>query len=150
MRPSWDQFFFNIAREVATRSTCLRRQIGCVIEYDHTIIATGFNGPPRGYPHCTKCAREGLPSGTRVDLSKAAHAESNAIANAARMGIRTLGSELYLSEGLTPCTECTKLIVNAGISVVHILVGEGYPDWSSSREMLETTGVKIIEHRRPS
>ncbi len=144
MRQSWDDFFLDIAERISKRSTCLRRQYGCVLVRDKTIVSTGFNGAPRGCAHCIDigCAREGMASGTHHELCRAAHAEQNAIANAARMGICVAGSELYIYPPDIPCPLCTKIIINAGISVIHYKT-TGYPGWEISQKFFEEAGVTL-------
>ena len=98
-RPTWDQYFIDITHLVATRSTCLRRQVGALLVKDRNILATGYNGTPSGIRHCeeTGCLRERLkvPSGERHELCRGLHAEQNAIIQAARHGINIDGSSLY-------------------------------------------------------
>lgn len=127
-RPDWDSYFMMLAAAAATRSTCLRRQIGAVIVREGQVISTGYNGAPRGVPHCseTGCLREklGIPSGERHEICRGSHAEMNAIAQAAAVGIATAQAELYCTHA--PCAFCTKAIINAGIHrIVYI---HGYPD----------------------
>ena len=88
-RPSWDEYFMQMAELTAQRSTCLRRQVGAIIVKEKHIIATGYNGAPKGLPHCEElggCLREKLeiPSGERHELCRALHAEQNAIIQALR------------------------------------------------------------------
>ena len=90
-RPSWDEYFMEMAVLTAKRSTCMRRQVGAVIVKDRHIIATGYNGAPRGIAHCADrggCLRQklGIPSGERHELCMALHAEQNAIIQAATLG----------------------------------------------------------------
>lgn len=86
-RPGWEEYFMSIARQVATRSTCTRpnRQVGCVITVGKRIVATGYNGPPSGLPHCEDagCARGDAPSGELHELCRGLHAEQNALVQAA-------------------------------------------------------------------
>ena len=147
-RQSWDDFFFDIAEQVSQRSTCLRRQYGAVLVKDKTIISTGFNGAPRGCVHCVDigCAREGAPSGTLHELCRAAHAEQNTIANAARMGICTMNSELYLQPADLPCPLCTKIFINAGITMIHYKT-TNYPGWELSNALLQEAGVTLWQHK---
>lgn len=102
----------------ATRSTCLRRKVGAVLVRDRSVISTGYNGAPRGVSHCETCLRVTLevPSGERHELCMGAHAEANAIAQAARMGVSTLGATLYSTT--EPCVFCTKMIINSGVTRV--------------------------------
>lgn len=98
-RPSWDKYFLQLADLVSSRSTCLRRHVGAVLVRDERIIATGYNGAPKGIKHCLDigCFREqeGIPSGQRYELCRGVHAEQNAIINAAYYGISTQGAILY-------------------------------------------------------
>ncbi len=125
-RPELDAYFMEIARVVARRSTCLRRNVGAVIVKGKQIVSTGYNGASAGHPHCLEigCAREGVPSGQRSELCRAAHAEQNAINFAARYGIPIEGATLYTTH--YPCSWCAKSIVNSGIS--RVVFGEDYPD----------------------
>lgn len=143
-RPSWDQYFMDITRLVATRSTCLRRQVGAILVKERNILATGYNGVPSGISHCdvVGCLRERLkvPSGERHELCRGLHAEQNAIIQAARHGINIDGSTLYCTT--MPCIICTKMLINAGIST--IVYAEGYAD-DLAREMLAETGISICQ-----
>jgi len=127
-RPDWDTYFIAIAMMAATRSTCLRRQVGAVITCGNQIVSTGYNGAPSKTAHCldTGCLREslGVPSGERQEMCRGSHAESNAIAQAARMGIATDGAAIYCTH--EPCSLCTKVILNAG--VVRIVYVREYRD----------------------
>ena len=142
-RPSWDDYFMSIAQLAATRSTCLRRQVGAVITKDKKILATGYNGAPAGLKHCLDigCLRDklGIPSGERHELCRATHAEQNAIVQAATHGVSIKDSILYCITH--PCILCSKLIINAGIK--KIVIRESYPD-ELSQEMLKEAGVEIV------
>jgi dCMP deaminase len=142
-RPSWDEYFMGIARLAATRSTCLRRQVGAVIVKDKRILTTGYNGAPAGLPHCLDigCLRDELniPSGERHELCRATHAEQNAIVQAAALGVSIKDSVMYSTT--QPCILCTKLIINAGIK--KIMIEDSYPD-RMSEEMLKQAGVQIV------
>ncbi len=139
-RPSWDEYFMDITRRVATRSTCLRRAVGAILVHDKRIIASGYNGGPSGLAHCLDigCLREklGIPSGQQHELCRGIHAEQNAIIQAARYGVSIEGSVLYCTT--QPCTQCTKMLINAGIT--EIVYAEGYPD-DLARELLEESGI---------
>lgn len=117
-----------ITRVVATRSTCLRRQVGALLVRDKRILSSGYNGAPRGLKHCADvgCYREnlGVPSGHRQELCRGLHAEQNAIVHAAYHGINIAGSTLYVTH--QPCVTCAKMLINAGIKKI-IFAGE-YPD----------------------
>ena len=142
-RKSWDETFFAIAQELSERSTCKRRHYGCIIVRDKTILSSGFNGAPRGLPHCIDigCAREGIPSGTHHELCRATHAEQNAIANAARTGMNIYGSTIYIMD--VPCTLCAKILINVGIEEVKSLA-TNYPDYKQSLELFALAGIPVI------
>ena len=133
-----------IAMLAATRSTCLRRQVGAVIVKQKKVLATGYNGAPSGLRHCLDigCLREemGIPSGQRHELCRAIHAEQNAIIQAATSGVSIEGAILYSTT--FPCILCAKMLINAGIKEIYI--AEGYPD-ELSRSMMEEAGV-VINH----
>ena len=129
-RESKDDYYLSIADTVLARSTCLRRKYGAVIVRDDEIIATGYNGSPRGTKNCCDigyCKREmeGIPHGERYELCNAVHAEANAIISASRRDM--IGATLYLSgqeaDGTplvdtAPCSMCYRLILNSGISSI--------------------------------
>ena len=119
-RASWDEYFMNIAREVATRATCDRKHVGAVIVRDRSILATGYNGSIAGLPHCDE---EGhlMEDGHCV---RTIHAETNAVIQAARNGVRIDGGAIYVTA--SPCFSCFKLIANAGIK--KIVYSEFYRD----------------------
>jgi len=143
-RLSWDDYFMEITRLVAKRSTCLRRQVGAIIVRDKRILATGYNGAPRGLAHCseTGCLREkmGVPSGQKQELCRGLHAEQNAIIQAALSGVSIAESQLY--SVTQPCVVCAKMIINAGIK--RIVFEEGYPD-PLAEQMLKEAGVEMID-----
>ncbi|MDD5987186.1 MAG: cytidine/deoxycytidylate deaminase family protein [Eubacteriales bacterium] len=142
-RPSWDEYFMKMAQLAASRSTCLRRQVGAVIVKDRHVIATGYNGAPKGLPHCADiggCLREqlGVPSGERHELCRALHAEQNAIIQAATLAQSIEGATIYVTN--QPCSICAKMIINAGIE--RIVVEDGYPD-KMAQDMLREAGLAI-------
>jgi dCMP deaminase len=144
-RPNWDIYFLKITEDVGRRSTCFRRQVGAVIvNKDHQIVATGFNGKARGNPHCDEigCIKEtmGFKSGEGNDWCTAVHAEQNALLQA---GKESNGSTLYLS--VYPCKICARLIVNAGIK--KVVIAGNYPD-ATGLETLEKCGIIIILHEQ--
>jgi dCMP deaminase len=143
-RPTWDEYFMGIAQLTAQRATCLRRQVGAVIVQDKHMVATGYNGAPRGIAHCDEmggCLREQLkiPSGERHELCRALHAEQNAIIQAATSGLSIEGATIYITH--QPCIICAKMIINAGIR--KIIVNTGYPDEMAVR-ILDEAGLKIV------
>uniref|UniRef100_A0A6M3MCY3 Putative CMP/dCMP deaminase zinc-binding n=1 Tax=viral metagenome TaxID=1070528 RepID=A0A6M3MCY3_9ZZZZ len=120
MSNRWDRYFFDICIAVSSKSSCLSRQVGAILVRDHSIVATGYNGPARGFPHCKmQCPRKvaGYKSGEGLHICPAAHAEGNCIANAARLGVIVSNTTLYLNQ-TTPCKDCMILLVNAGITEV--------------------------------
>lgn len=143
-RPTADQYFMEMANLVSSRSTCLRRAVGAVIVKDGHVLSTGYNGAPKGVPHCseTGCLREQLKvaSGTRHELCRGVHAEQNAVAQAAFHGTSVRGSTIYTTT--FPCSLCAKILINAGIR--EIVYSEGYMD-DLSKEILSKTDV-ILRH----
>lgn len=144
-RPSWDEYFMEMAELTARRSTCLRRHVGAVIVQDKHIVATGYNGAPRGIRHCGDrgegCLRQalGVPSGEKHELCRALHAEQNAIIQAATLGQSIEGATIYVTN--QPCVICAKMLINAGIR--RIVVREGYPD-ELAVDILREAGIKIV------
>lgn len=143
MRPDWDSYFMQIAQVVATRSTCIRRQVGALLVKDKNILATGYNGAPTGLEHCAQvgCLRAqlGVPSGERHELCRALHAEQNAIIQAAVHGTKIAGGTLYCTH--QPCVVCTKMLINAGI--VRVVIANNYPD-KLAEEMLQAAKITIV------
>ena len=141
-RPSWDEYFIDIAELVSRRSTCLRRSVGAVIVKNRRILSTGYNGAPTGLRHCCEvgCIRERLniPSGERHELCRGLHAEQNAIIQAALHGVSVKDATLYCTNH--PCIICSKMIINAGI--INIIYRQGYQD-ELAIEMLEEAGIKV-------
>lgn len=149
LRPSWDEYFMQITHLVASRATCLRRKVGAILVRDKRILTTGYNGPPAGLPHCDElggCLRDklGVASGERHELSRAVHAEQNAIIQAAVHGISIKGAILYATN--QPCSLCTKMLVNAGIR--EFVIADGYPD-DLAREIMEQAGVVVRKVNYP-
>ena len=137
-----------MAELTAKRSTCLRRQVGAVIVKDRHIIATGYNGAPRGLKHCDEkggCLRQqlGVPSGQRHELCRALHAEQNAIIQAATLGQSIEDGTIYVTH--QPCVICAKMIINAGIN--RIVVREAYPD-EMATEILDEAGIRVIHLKK--
>ena len=112
-RISWEKYFMNIAKEVASRSTCDRKNVGAVIVRDKTILATGYNGSIRGLDHCDDKDHE-MENGHCV---RTIHAEANAIVQAARHGVRIEESTIYVTA--SPCYDCFKMIANSGIIAIY-------------------------------
>jgi dCMP deaminase len=142
VRPQWDKYFLRLANLVAERSTCLRRKVGALLVRENRILATGYNGAPHNVRHCLEvgCLREslGVEPGAFHELCRGLHAEQNAIIQAVREGVSTKGATLYCTT--SPCSICTKLLINAGIE--RIVVASDYPD-SLGREMMNEVGLKV-------
>ncbi len=135
-RASWDEYFMNIAREVATRSTCDRKHVGAVLVRDKCILATGYNGSIRGLAHCDEVGHM-MEDGHCV---RTVHAEANAIVQAARNGVRIDGASIYVTA--SPCWSCFRLIANAGVNKVSF--GEFYRDpriFDLSKEL----GIELVD-----
>lgn len=135
----------NIASVVATRSTCIRRQVGSIIVKDKRILSSGYNGAPAGLKHCLEigCLREqkGVPSGQRHELCRGLHAEQNAIIQAAVHGTAIQGSIVYVTH--QPCILCAKILINAGIKKI-VFQGE-YPD-PMALALFEEAGIELVHY----
>lgn len=135
-RVDWDTYFMAIAKQVATRSTCDRKHVGAVIVREKTILSTGYNGSVRGLPHCDDVGHL-MENGHCV---RTVHAEANAIAQAARNGVSVRDAEIYVTA--SPCFNCFKLIVNAGIT--KIFYGEFYRD-TRIHDFAEELGIELVD-----
>jgi len=113
VRVSWEKYFMNIAIEVATRSTCDRKNVGAVIVREKTILSTGYNGSIKGLPHCDEVGCEMIDG----HCVRTTHAEANAIVQAAKNGVRIDSAEIFVTA--SPCYNCFKLIANAGIKKIY-------------------------------
>ena len=143
-RPDWTDYFMDITRLVARRSTCIRRQVGAIVVKDKRILATGYNGVPTGLPHCEDvgCIREQnkIPSGQRHELCRGLHAEQNTIIQAAFHGISINGATLFCTT--LPCSICLKMLINAGIR--EIFYEQGYPD-DLAQSLLEQSDLTLTK-----
>lgn len=166
----WDKYFYNMAKVVEENSKCMSRKIGAVLVRDKSVISTGYNGPPRGIPHCNKrlvhqpydkhlakafynigrsnfelneCPRKilGYKSGEGAEFCIAGHAERNALINAARNGINTYGTSLFLSCGV-PCKDCLIEIINAGVKEVVVTDKDEFYD-ETSKFILKNSDLRI-------
>ena len=147
-RPSWDEYFMEIAHVVAKRSNCSRRKVGAVIMNRNHILSAGYNGTPRGVKNCfeggcPRCAGK-TPSGKGLDECLCTHAEQNAICQAARYGVDISGSTIYIT--LSPCLTCAKLIINAGIKEV-VYAGDYTAFLDTVKDMFRQSGVKCRAYR---
>lgn len=141
-RPDNDTYFIRMAELVATRSTCLRRQVGAVVVKEKRVLSTGYNGAPKGLRHCDEvgCIRmeNNVESGTRHELCRGVHAEQNAVVQAAYFGTSIKDSTIYTTN--FPCVMCTKILLNAGI--IEIVYKDDYID-PLSKEILKETGIIV-------
>lgn len=144
-RPSWDEYFMEIAKLVATRATCPRRSVGAVVVRDRRILATGYNGAPRGLAHCPPGGPENdWPAGCMRagHCIRSLHAEQNVLLQAAMMGVPLAGATIYVT--CQPCNTCAKMIINAGIEKV-IYEGD-YPD-PFSLELFREAQLEVFLYR---
>lgn len=130
-RPDWDHYFLNMAKVAASRSACFRNQVGAVIVKNKAVVSTGYNGAPIYQKNCQEigyCYREKMkiPSGTHIDMCRAVgcHAESNAIALAAKLGHSTDGSTIYIVGHNFICNQCKAQIANSGI--IRVILEDKY------------------------
>ncbi len=143
-RPSWDEYFLGMADYVGSRGTCDRGRNGCVIVRDKRVISTGYVGSPPGLPHCDDVGHE-MHKVTNEDGTdsmhcvRTAHAEMNAIAQAARFGVSVGGGTLYTK--MTPCYTCAKAIITAGIK--RVVSEKDYHASKRSKEILKEAGVEL-------
>jgi dCMP deaminase len=142
-RPDWDTYFMNIGRVVATRSNCVKRKVAAIITVDRRIIATGYNGTPRGVTNCNEggCPRCNSFGSSGADLGEClcSHAEENAITQSAYHGVSVRGATLYTT--LCPCLMCTKMIINSGIA--EVVFSAEWPLGEVSLRLLREAGVKV-------
>jgi len=146
-RPNWDDYFIKLTQDVSERATCVKRKVGALIVKDKRILATGYNGAPKGFKHCeeTGCIRQemGLPSGQRHELCRGLHAEQNAIIQAAVHGVEIEGATLYCN--YQPCVICVKMLINAGIK--KIVYAGGYPD-ELAQKMLKESKIQVVKYEK--
>jgi dCMP deaminase len=143
-RPDNDTYFMRMADLVATRSTCLRRQVGAVVVKEKRVLTTGYNGAPKGLKHCAEvgCVRtqNNIESGTRHELCRGVHAEQNAVIQAAYFGASIKDASIYTTN--FPCVMCAKILVNAGI--IEVIYKDDYEDPLSKAIMNES---KVVVRR---
>jgi dCMP deaminase len=137
VRPGWDEYFMQIAHTVATRATCPRASVGCVLTRGHRILTTGYNGAPRGVAHCTEvgCTM------SNDHCLRATHAEANAVVQGALHGVSVNGATAYCTH--QPCVNCSKLLISAGVG--KIVYDEAYPDAVAS-QLLAEAGVALVAY----
>jgi dCMP deaminase len=145
VRPSWDEYFIQLAELVGTRGTCDRGRTGSVIVKNKRILATGYVGAPVGLPSCDEVGHE-IHTVTDEDgtVSKhcirTSHAEQNAINNAARVGVSIEGGTVYCK--MAPCYKCAQSIINSGI--VRVVSAVNYHGASRAKEIFKESGVEFV------
>jgi dCMP deaminase len=144
VRPTWDEYFMEVAHTIAKRASCDRGRSGCVIARDKQILVTGYVGSPRGLPHCDEVGhlfKQVTHEDGRVTqhCMRTVHAEQNAICQAARMGIALDGATLYCR--MTPCRTCAMLIINCGIA--RVVCEWMYHAGSETEEMFKEAGISL-------
>lgn len=148
-RPGWDEYFMRIAQIVSLRADCLKRKVAAVLVKDRRLIATGYNGTPRDITNCTEggCARcsDLGESGKDLEECICAHAEENAIAQAAFHGVSSRDTTLYTT--FSPCIRCTKLIINSGIK--EVVYNEAYSIEELPLRLLKEAGLKVRKIELP-
>jgi len=144
VRPSWDEYFMEIANTVAKRATCDRGRSGCVIAKDRQLLVTGYVGSPNGMPHCDDVGHQ-MKKTVHEDgcvtnhCVRTVHAEQNAICQAAKLGIALEGSTLYCR--MTPCRTCAMLIINCGIK--RVVCEKKYHAGAETEELFQSAAVKL-------
>lgn len=143
-RPSWDEYFMNVAELIGSRGTCDRGRSGCVIVRNKQILVTGYVGAPVGLPHCDEVGHEmhtvkNADGTVSEHCVRTNHAEENAIAQAAKLGISVEGATLYCH--MVPCYTCAKLLINAGIKKVISL--KDYHRSTRTKEIFTQSGIKL-------
>lgn len=140
-RPDWDSYFMEIAKVVALRSNCLKRKVASILAKDRRIIATGYNGTPRGVKNCNEggCPRCNslAPSGTQLEDCFCSHAEENAITQSAYHGVNIKGATLYTT--YSPCLLCTKMIINSGVA--EVVYQQSYSLGEVPLRLLQEAGI---------
>ncbi len=144
-RLSWDDYFLNITRQVAERSTCLRAKVGAVIVRERSILASGYNGAPSGLPHCTEVGcliyESRTPDGqVEENCYRTIHAEINAIAQAAKNGVSIRDADIYVTH--TPCIHCLKVLINTGIR--RVFYDRAYK-LETVRQLLEGSDIQLLQ-----
>ena len=144
VRPTWDEYFMEIANTVSKRATCDRGRSGCVIVRDRQILVTGYVGSPNGLPHCDDVGHQ-MKKTIHEDghvtnhCVRTVHAEQNAICQAAKRGIALEGATLYCR--MTPCRTCAMLIINCGIK--RVVCENKYHAGEESEEMFRQAGIQL-------
>jgi dCMP deaminase len=150
IRPSWDEYFMEVADAISKRATCDRGRSGCVIAKENQLLVTGYVGSPAGLPHCDDVGHQFKKTihedGTTTQhCVRTVHAEQNALCQAAKKGISIEGATLYCR--MTPCRTCAMLIINCGIK--RVVCEKKYHVAVESEEMFKQAGI-ILEYKSES
>ena len=143
-RPTWGDYFMDVANTIAKRATCDRGRSGCVIARDQQLLVTGYVGSPMGFPHCDEVGHQ-MKKVIHEDDSitqhcvRTVHAEQNAICQAAKLGVSLQGATLYCR--MTPCRVCAMLIINCGIA--HVVCERRYHAGGESEEMFKHANIPL-------
>lgn len=143
-RPSWDEYFLDMADAVSRRATCDRGKSGCVIVRDKQLLVSGYVGSPAGFPHCDEVGHQ-MKQVTHEDgnitdhCMRTIHAEQNAICQAAKLGVPISGATIYTR--MTPCRTCAMLLINCGIK--RVVCEKKYHAGAESEEMFKQAGIQI-------
>lgn len=144
-RPTWDEYFMEVCRAVAKRATCDRGRSGCVIARNKQILVSGYVGSPKGLPHCDEVGHQ-MKTMTHEDgrqtqhCVRTAHAEQNAIVQAAKVGVSISGATLYCK--MTPCAVCAKMIINSGVK--KVICEKRYHAGEESEQMFRDVEVELF------
>lgn len=144
IRPSWDEYFMEVARTIAKRATCDRGRSGCVIARDKQLLVTGYVGSPIGLPHCDEVGhlmKKVIHDDDSISqhCMRTVHAEQNAICQAAKLGVSLDGATVYCK--MTPCRTCAMLIINCGIS--RVVCEKKYHQGAESEQMFKNAGISL-------
>ena len=144
IRPTWDEYFMEVARTIAKRATCDRGRSGCVIARDKQLLVTGYVGSPVGLPHCDDVGhlmKKVIHDDDSISqhCMRTVHAEQNAICQAAKLGVALDGATVYCK--MTPCRTCAMLIINCGIK--RVVCEKKYHRGAESEQMFKDAGVKL-------
>ncbi len=144
IRPTWDEYFMEVARTIAKRATCDRGRSGCVIARDRQLLVTGYVGSPVGLPHCDDVGhlmKKVIHDDDSISqhCMRTVHAEQNAICQAARLGVALDGATVYCK--MTPCRTCAMLIINCGIK--RVVCEKKYHRGAESEQMFKDAGVSL-------
>lgn len=151
IRPSWDTYFMLLSELASHRSNCMKRKVGCILVRDHQIIATGYNGTPKGISNCNEggCPRcnDGTPCGVSLDHCLCIHAEENALLEAGRGRVGGSGEGVALYCNTCPCLGCAKKIVQVGVK--EVVYSKGYGMDELTLKMFKEANVKVRQHMPP-